>query len=392
MKLKQSPDDFVVEERTDVVPEAIGDFAFYRLEKTGWTTHDALNALRRRWQIDWRRVGYGGLKDRHARTTQFLTIFRGPRRNLTHERIEVTYLGQVTEPFASNHIRANRFMIVLRALAAGAGEGIARALGEVLHVGLPNYFDDQRFGSVGEGDSFVAREMVFGRFEEALRLALVAPYEHDRAAEKREKEILLRHWGNWPACKAELPRGHARSLVDYLSHHPTDYRGAVARLRPELQGLYLAAYQSHLWNRILARWLTTRLPSDRLVTVRQKRSGVPAPRDVPPELVESWRSLRLPLPSARLKADPEADLQSIVDAVLAEEGLTLARMKIPGLQKPFFSKRERVGCVDPAGLNWEFAPDERHAGKKKLTLRFELPRGSYATILVKRITAVELNS
>ena len=34
----------------------------------------------------------------------------------------------------------------------------------------PNY--DQRFGSVNDGRCFVAKEMVFGRFEEALRLAL----------------------------------------------------------------------------------------------------------------------------------------------------------------------------------------------------------------------------
>src|SRR5207248_1430913 len=143
--------------------------------------------------------------------------------------------------------------------------------------------------------------------------------------------------------------GHARSLVDYLCTHPTDFRGAVARLRPELQGLYLSAYQSHLWNRMLARWLTTRFPPAALVGVRQKRETVPVPRLVPPELAEAWESLRLPLPSARLKPDPAADWQPIVDAVLAEEGLTLPRMKVPGLQKPFFSKGERAGCVRPAG-------------------------------------------
>src|SRR5688572_14856964 len=101
MKVKQQPGDFRVVELTDVIPGATGDFAFYRLEKTGWTTPDALAAVRRRWDVDWRRIGYGGLKDRHAETAQYLTIFRGPRRNLTHERIRVTYLGQITEPYSS---------------------------------------------------------------------------------------------------------------------------------------------------------------------------------------------------------------------------------------------------------------------------------------------------
>ena len=46
MKVKQRPEDFRVEEMTARSPGDAGDFAFYRLEKTGWTTHDALAALR----------------------------------------------------------------------------------------------------------------------------------------------------------------------------------------------------------------------------------------------------------------------------------------------------------------------------------------------------------
>src|SRR6478672_9960187 len=117
MKLKQQPEDFRVEELSDAVAGETGDFAFYRLDKTGWTTPDALAAIRRRWQIDFRRLSYGGLKDRHAVTSQFLTIFRGPQRNLAHERIALTYLGRRQEPFTAQDIRANRFTIVLRGMS-----------------------------------------------------------------------------------------------------------------------------------------------------------------------------------------------------------------------------------------------------------------------------------
>ena len=113
-------------------------------------------------------------------------------------------------------------------------------------------------GSVA-GNDFVARHLVRGEFEAGLQLALAAPYEFDKAEQKREKAILRECWGNWPECKARLPRGHARSLVDYLVSHPTDFRGAVERLRPELQGLYLSAYQSYLWNGMLAAWLDVNL-------------------------------------------------------------------------------------------------------------------------------------
>jgi tRNA pseudouridine13 synthase len=78
-----------------------------------------------------------------------------------------------------------------------------------------------------------------------------------------------------------------------------------------------------------------------------------------------------------------------VEEVLEVEGLTLAEIRIKGMQKPFFSKGERAACVRPADLGHETGTDELNAGRRKLALRFELPRGSYATMLVKRITSSE---
>src|SRR5262249_43941168 len=136
-------------------------------------------------------------------------------------------------------------------------------------------FDDQRFGSVDRQGEFVARLMVLRRYEEALRQALAAPYEFDRAAQKKEKALLNSHWAQWAVLKELLPRGHARSLVDYLAGHPGDFRGALARLRPELRGLYLSAYQSHLWNRMLAGWLRQHCRPEQLVSVRLRLGEVP---------------------------------------------------------------------------------------------------------------------
>ena len=94
---------------------------------------------------------------------------------------------------------------------------------------------------------------------------------------KREKVALRAHWGDWTALKGKLPKGHARSLVDYLTSHPTDFKGAVARLRPELQGLYLSAYQSFLWNRMLAAWLEREFGPANLAVVELKLGRVPTP-------------------------------------------------------------------------------------------------------------------
>ena len=84
--------------------------------------------------------------------------------------------------------------------------------------------------------------------------------------------------------------------------------------------------------------------------------------------------------------DPELKAQfPIAEEVLRAEGLTLAGLRLKGLQKPFFSKGDRAACVRPANLGHEVGVDELNAGKRKLTLRFDLPRGAYATMLVKRV-------
>src|SRR5262249_62098545 len=116
MKLKQQPEDFQVEEISRVVPGDQGPFALYRLEKRGWSTPDALAAIRRRWNVEPRRLSYGGFKDRHAQTVQYLSIFHGPRRNLTHQGIHMRFLGQVLSPYESADVVCNRFRLVLRDL------------------------------------------------------------------------------------------------------------------------------------------------------------------------------------------------------------------------------------------------------------------------------------
>jgi tRNA pseudouridine13 synthase len=387
MKLKQRPEDFQVEELTDVTPGERGAFAFYRLEKRGWTTPDAVQAIRRRWDLDLGRLSYGGLKDRHAHTVQYLTIFKGPRRRLTHHEVHLEYLGQIEMPYASQHIRANRFHLTLRDLTSEAIARATEALAQVAQNGVPNYFDDQRFGSVSSGETptFVARFLVEGRFEDALRQALAAPYEHDRGEAKREKAILRECWGDWAACKERLPRGHARSLVDYLVHHPTDFRGACARLRPDLRGLYLSAYQSYLWNRLLARWLEQRLPAEQRVSVSLRLGDVPMQRHLNEAQCIELAALSLPLPTARLHLDASDPRLALIEEVLREEGMELSQLKVKGVREMFFSKGDRPALCLPAHLRHKVAPDEVNPGRQALILSFELPRGSYATLIVKRI-------
>ncbi len=158
---------------------------------------------------------------------------------------------------------------------------VVRASSEIPSLssdGLPNYFDDQRFGSVGYSGQFIAHAWLVGDHERALELALAEANPFDRSGIKAQKAILRAHWGRWTEAKARLERSSARSIVTYLVDHPTDFRGAFARLRREFRTLYFSAFQSHLWNLILARWIehSTEPRSARVHRAESRALSVPS--------------------------------------------------------------------------------------------------------------------
>jgi tRNA pseudouridine13 synthase len=386
VKLKRLPEDFQVEELTQVGTSDGGDFALYRLAKRGLGTPEAVEAVVRRWQLARGQISYGGLKDRHAVTQQYLTIRRGPRRNLKQTNLELDYLGQTTRPFTPADITGNRFHVVLRSLSDRDARAAQQALEQVRQDGLPNYFDDQRFGSVGSSGEFVARAWIAGDYERALWLALADPNPLDRPREREQKRLLREHWGDWPTCAAKLDRSPHGSAVLVLADRPGDYRTALARVPAELRSIYLAAFQSYLWNRLLAELILVTCRPEQLVPVPLKLGPAPFFAALDEQQRAALETASLPLPSSRVRLDP-GPIKQLVDRTLSEMGLELRAIRVKYPRDSFFSKGWRPATFSVAGLSYETAPDELYRGRRKLMLCFDSPRGTYATILVKRITA-----
>ena len=386
MKLKCRPVDFVVTEQSDFPIRAKGEFAVYELTKRGIGTPEAITQLLQMWKVRRDEVSYGGLKDKHAVTRQFVTCHRGPARNARRDFWDLKYLGQSDNPFRPADIAGNGFQIVMRDMSGSEVEQATSALKEVQSAGLPNYFDDQRFGSVTADGEFIARPWVAGDFERTTWLGLAASSPFDRSAEKKEKAILRDHWKDWVTCQQKLGRSHRRSIVSYLVDHPDDFAGAWARVRQDMRSLYLAAFQSHLWNRILAAAIHAECPEESRVEVPLALGPVPFFRALPKEGPLDLTTLQIPLPSARTVYDDDAPITALTDLVLQREGLNRAHLKIRQPRDSFFSKGERSAIIKPSDMAFSTGPDELYAGQQALRLSFSLPRGAYATILVKRIT------
>ncbi len=395
MKLKSTPEDFRVDEITSVRPSN-GTHALYRLTKAGLGTPEAIAEVLSRWNIERRRISYGGLKDRHATTLQHFSIAHGPKTGFTDRSMQVEYLGQIPRPFHAKDIQANRFEIRLRKIATSQRERLDRNADWLGRFGAINYFDDQRFGSIGESGELIGMHWCKLNYERALYIALAEQNPHDRPREKEQKEILRTYWGQWEKCKAMLDRSHRRSIVTYLLDHPVDFKRALALVRLDLRSIYIAALQSWIWNR----WVSTLI--DRFNEQKTERhlpskSGPLALPDLATEdRQQLWRSqwnVRLPLPSARQHHWPEGTLEDL-ESVVGELGLTVRELRLKFPRDTFFSRGEREVLLFAKDFraNWESTDSKQ--GQSDWKLAFELPRGAYATMIIRQlyIEGIELES
>ncbi|HVJ83672.1 MAG TPA: tRNA pseudouridine(13) synthase TruD, partial [Planctomycetia bacterium] len=251
-------------------------------------------------------------------------------------------------------------------------------LAAIATSGLPNYFDDQRFGSRTSAGDFVAVPWCRGDFETALKFALAEPSDRDRSDDRRAKERLRARWGDWSGVlrhEAEYP---FPVPLRFLADRPGDFSGAFVRLPHDLRSLFLNAFQSWLWNRLLSE----SLPPDDNAMVEIGGEWLRFPRSL--EADSPWRNRNLLLPSAREKFPPGPEKEALA-RILSEVGLEERELRVKTPRENFFSKGERAAWFFPQDFAWKTDVDERYPGRRKIVLTFRLPRGAYATILVKRL-------
>ncbi|MCI0342763.1 MAG: tRNA pseudouridine(13) synthase TruD [Planctomycetales bacterium] len=383
MKLRQRPADFQVVEESAVEPREQGSFGLYRLVKTGIPTLEALAIVAREMRVPRSRVTVGGLKDAHAVTEQAVAIAAGPARDLRHPAFDLRYLGRTDGPLGREAVRGNRFRIAIRDLSREEAALVGPRLAAAARDGVPNYFDEQRFGSARATGEFPGRLLVTGDPEGALRLLIGTPGPEDRSQRKRLRATLGRLWGDWEGALRELPRSSERSIVAFLKDHPRDFGGAVDRLESDFRHLALSAYQSLVWDRILVALLSRRLGATaRPVETRYVR--LVFWEEAPATVLDELRALKIPLP--RHDAEYAGELREIASEVLGSDGVTVEGFRARGLRETEFRPGQRPAVVVPEEATAE-APvtDELNAGRQAASVAFRLPSGSYATIVVKRL-------
>ena len=394
MKIKVHPADFLVREEAELEPSPRPQaHAVFRLTKQDWDTFDLIDLLARRLKIPKRDISTGGIKDRYGKTEQLISIKNRPGlREAVHalppeKNFNLSFLGYHPEAIAARHIRGNSFTITIRDIAAEEVDRCLAAADLVARVGIPNYYDEQRFGSTRHGKGFVGKEIFRGSREKALRLYF-EPSKFDEPRTRALKLCILENWYHWERCLDEA-FGEYRRILTYLSRNRRAFHKALALIDRRYLVFLLNAYQSFLYNEILSEYIEDLQRDHELEidAVPYSQGRFLFYRELPEKLCESLQGCALPVPGwdSRIE-DPR--IAAITDKILRREGIELGDLKVRQLSGIYINGVERPAVLLPREFSAGPAEeDEFYRRRKKITVRFFLPRGGYATLIVKRIQA-----
>ncbi len=158
---KQNKDDFVVTEIPLYEFSGEGEHLIIKFRKKDLTTWDAQQIFSEQLGCKAKDIGYAGLKDKNAMTVQSFSVPRSFEPNLAkfhHDNIKVLETTYHNNKIKIGHLRGNKFFIRLKRVNTVDSRKMEQILGQMVTLGIPNYFGFQRFGI--EGDNYKKGELI----------------------------------------------------------------------------------------------------------------------------------------------------------------------------------------------------------------------------------------
>jgi tRNA pseudouridine13 synthase len=415
--LREDPADFGVREieAFDVRPLDADPGSFphlvLRARLVGWDTHDFAGRLSDALEISRERVSWAGTKDKHAITTQLLSV-KGVGADEPPEirDADLEPVGRSGRALRFGDLAGNAFEITvrdperpenaeaimaeLRGFVAGPDGG---QTGPEDVVGVPNYFGQQRFGSLRPVTHEVGLRIVAGDWEGAVMAYVGNPSESEPEG-TREARAYVEETRDWSGALDRFPYrlGRERAMLHRLAESGGEdeaaFREALESAPSTLQRLFVNAAQSYLFNRILSERLEEGLPFDRPVegdvvcfadrsvssestlalpdTDRLQRVTEGRVRSIERHCARGRAFVTAPLVGTETELGDGA-AGEIERGVLSEAGVEPPDFDLPG---EFHSTGTRRAILLRTGLSVDRDP---------LTFSFALPSGSYATVVLR---------
>jgi tRNA pseudouridine13 synthase len=373
--------------------------------KRNWDTFLASKNVASQLGLGQNSIQIAGIKDAKAVTAQWVTV-----ENFTIEEVakvnvkDVTLrpVGYLRNPLSVFYLLGNCFTIKITGITqdqATVNEQLTQTIQEVTQLGgIPNFYGHQRFGTTRPITHIVGKAILKGNFEEAAMLFLAKP-SPDEHPESRRVRNELQQSRDFKAALEQFPKQlrYERSMLNYLNNHPGDFVGAFNVLPMKLQGLFVQAYQSYLFNRILSERVKAGLPLNKVevgdFVVSVERTGLPMvnmSQTVTTQnqakgnqaLAAGKMRLALPIVGFKQKLSGGA-MGELEQRVLQEEDVNMDAFRVT-LNLRLGGKGSLRTALTPV-KDFKLLDISSGADGLSVSLAFMLLRGCYATVLLREI-------
>jgi len=415
-RLKRRMDDFVVEEITpdghvltvqpwsrdsseqETLRPIEGDrsrFVTFVLQKIALSTMDVAAILAAELKISRQAVSYAGLKDKRAITVQLMSVPARAAERLRRirlARIDIRDIRYTRHAVQIGDLWGNRFTIRLREMAVDC-ETAARLMGEVTRRPLLNYFGVQRFGVTRPYTHLVGKALVRNDFESAVRLMLTTTSEFESPELTEARRRLAENLEPDEKILSMFPPDlrYEQTVMKQLMKRPGDYKRAFSQVPPKVQTIFVHAYQSYLFNRLISARMRRGAsivfpePGDFVIQLDRTHTGRDSwlyvtERNLEERIrmVESGEyGLAAPVPGYATKMPPSWQTD-LLHAILRDEGIELQEFRKPDRPALDSAGGLHLVSMSPLDLSTECVEGD-------LVVRFSLRKGSYATVVMREL-------
>lgn len=385
MKLKQLPSDFIVEEIPNIqTSNEKKAHSIHILEKTELDTFEAIHLISKKTNVPLFEIGYAGLKDKHAVTRQYISIpahYSIQFKNT--DKLKLFFVGYYDNKIQIGGLKGNNFRIVVRDIKFNKIDRVYEKIKNLSLFGVPNYFDSQRFGSVFNNE-FIGKYLIKKNYEFAVKIFLTRYLKSENLTVKNEKRKILENWSNLENVSSKN-KVFSKVIKGYLASR--GWLEAYKKIPDNIREIHVNAYQSYLWNECVKEIIRTCINGKKIYSIKYSVGSLYFYKDI-----SSEEQLRIPsvFPTLSDKVKLTDFDNKIVSKVLSNGKIILQDLDIKSVTGNFFKTRKRTIIVKPENLEISAPEDDELNSingkpQKKFTLSFSLPKGSYATIITKKI-------
>ncbi len=383
MKIKQSSKDFVVEEVADFSIKKYGEHRLYSLTKENIDTFELISQLSLKNNIPKKDFSIAGIKDKRGITTQNISIPKNFEfKKLKGDNYSLRFLGFIDEPIMVGSLSRNKFTIIIRDLTLDDIKNIEVRVRDLAVLGVPNYFDSQRFGSIVE-EEFIGKAILQKDFEGAVKLFLYSQYIRENLSKHVSKQEFFLLVENF---EKKLNYPYYLSLQSRFVQSNGSWKLTYRSIPVKLREIFIMAYQSYMWNECIKQFLQNKFEEEDLVKVEYVAGELFFYKN---DL--SMQKILNKFPKTfnliGRKFEFEYFEEQIIKDIIEKENITHLQIKALSKIGSFLKTEKREMIIRPNNLKiLEISKDELSTiDKKKVKISFSLTKGSYATLIIKAL-------